>query len=877
MWRLAGFSRRSRRAQSVLFAVAVGLLVAVVAVDPLLTRSFRFALVRFHVASLDVSSQQVQLLTAGGEPQVAAHLERAVDPRVRAVTGPPAVLRLVQVTWPQRSIGATLLGTADGCAHVHLVAGRCPTARNEVILPEGQVEALMRPKLRLGAELTVKGADYDFLSPDLTPQKKLKFVGVYTAPDNARFWGGLSVGSYSQTTPTYWLTAPATFHGHPPTSTVPQGDMTSPDVSWSGISTALYYQLAPHRITPSTLAHAVAGMHASEMRLGSGVSVTEALSSVYAETNTDVRQAGQILPFLLLQLGAVLLILLAQVTSYLATVRRSEAAVLKMRGNGAAGVLQLGARELLPAGVAGLLGGVALAYAVDQLVRVWWLPGHVGPAWLWSTLVAAGATGLVLAGMWWIIWWSMAHEPISALLRERPSRRRGVWLSAPTAALGAACLAGVVLTATKSLTGAPAQLTPVLLAGLVAIMIGALLAPVAARLVTRLLRRRRPAGALAIAQLGRRAGIVTALGTLIITSALLTLSVSVFARGADNRAARSAADLGANAVLHVTAGVVTVHPGDLIAAIDAVDPHHRYFTPAVQIYSSTSFGSTVLGVIPADMQRLGSRIGVSQPVPWSKLEGHQDPSEPAALAATWTTNAAVGSTVTAPTMGDVNGPFRITGTAPYIPGAGATTIVANLAVMNQAGDRVDRLSYQVFSATQNPRLLHRLDVALLRAGFASTTTQTMDQARAGYAATATAWAMDLSIVVCALSVLAALVSVMLVAVASRADRARDLRALRTGGLSARVLRRATIGEFLLLSLAGGVVGSVTAPLAAWLTGRAMLWWSTPPAQPVTRTGFQWPFGTSAAAGLIVLLLLAATVFGTWIVRSAELSESGRST
>ncbi|WP_446666653.1 FtsX-like permease family protein [Flexivirga sp. B27] len=129
--------------------------------------------------------------------------------------------------------------------------------------------------------------------------------------------------------------------------------------------------------------------------------------------------------------------------------------------------------------------------------------------------------------------------------------------------------------------------------------------------------------------------------------------------------------------------------------------------------------------------------------------------------------------------------------------------------------------------------------------------------------------MNLSIVVSALSVLAALVSVVLVAVASRADRERDLRALRTGGLPRRVVRAATVGEFVLLALVGSVIGAATAPFAAWLTGRTMLWWSTPPDQPLTKTGFQWTAGVSAAIALIVVLVVVATAFGTRIARSAS--------
>ncbi|WP_446667106.1 hypothetical protein, partial [Flexivirga sp. B27] len=72
----------------------------------------------------------------------------------------------------------------------------------------------------------------------------------------------------------------------------------------------------------------------------------------------------------------------------------------------------------------------------------------------------------------------------------------------------------------------------------------------------------------------------------------------------------------------------------------------------------------------------------------------------------------------------------------------------------------------------------------------------------------------------------------------------------------------------LLALVGSVIGAATAPFAAWLTGRTMLWWSTPPDQPLSQTGFQWMAGATAAVSLTLLLLMVAAIFGTRVGRSA---------
>lgn len=852
MMRLASIARRHRFGHAVLFAITICLLVGTAAVDPLLTRSFSHAVVSFHADAEGVVGSQVQI-TANGSgaatPEDFAkrisvpRLEKLLDPRVRAVVGAPLVSRYGTTQWLQATVPVTVQSNVGQCRHLKLLQGHCPTALGQVMVSAATLRQALTG-LHVGSVVT--------LGDDTNAAVKTRIVGVYTMSAKDPFWGGSDITAFDGQS----ITSAATL-----LTTVPTIERIT------ALTASVSYPVRASALTPATLSSAAAGARA--MSKTDSATVFQSLDQIYQSTKVDVHQVGQILPYLLLQLGLVLLILLVQVTSFCATVRRGEAAVLKMRGNGTAGIVRFAAHEFLPSYIVGAVAGLGLAYAVDALVRRWWLPGNVGAAWSWTSVWVALATAAGIALVWVLCWWLMAHEPISALLRSRPQRHRGAQLSLPAAMLGVVCLVGVVLTATKNLTGAPVQVVPVLLAGLVATVVGGLLAPIAARLVRRLLARRRASGALAVAQLGRRAGVVTAIATLIITSALLTLSVSVFARGAANREARAAADVGAQALVNVTVGTARTTPQSLLQAVHSVDPRHREFTPVVGINASSPQGVSTLGVVPGDLARIGVRTGLKQQVPWSALSGGSD-SAPSALVSTWSMASAKGSTVTAPTMADVDGSFTVAGTAPYIPGVGARTIVVDLDSMLKAGDRPDNLFYQVFSSTEDPKRLAALNAAVRRAGFGGVDLQTITKARAGYDATATAWAMNLSIVVAVLSVFAALTSVVLVAVASRSDRRRDLRALRTGGVAHRVLRRATVGEFVLLALVGSVIGAATAPVAAWLTGRTMLWWSTPPAMPVTRTGFQWGAGSIAGIGLAVLLIVVAAGFGTRLAaKSAE--------
>ncbi|MBB2892835.1 ABC transporter permease [Flexivirga oryzae] len=852
MNRLATIARRHRIGHAVLFAVAVCLLVATAAVDPLLTRSFSHAVVSFHADAEGVAGSQVVISTrsaartGGHEPTSVNQAGKLLDPRVRQVVGDPVVSHTGVSFWRQGDVPVTMRSTAGQCHHLAVLQGHCPAKAGEVLVSRQTARKAVKG-LHLGSVISLGG--------DPKHIQQVRVAGIYTMSVRDSFWRGTDIAHFDADSSASGATLLAT------TATVRRTTSMSVSLSYPVRSTAL---------TPDSLKAAAAGARAMEK--SGRAYITEHLNSVYWATAEDVYQVGRILPFLLVQLGVVLLILLVQVTSFFATVRRGEAAVLKMRGNGTAGVVRLGALEFLPPGVIGVVGGLALAYGVDELVRRAWLPGNVAASWNWESAWAAVGTALFIAALWLVCWWRMAREPIGALTRARPPRRRGARLSLPAAVVAAACLLGVGLTATKSLKGGPVQVTPVLLAGFVAILVGALWAPVTGRLVRRLLRGRRPAGALAVAQLGRRAGVVTAVTTLIITSALLTLSVSVFARGADNRAARTAADLGAPALVHVTLGPKWVKPGALIRAVRSADPTRREFTPAVKIAAATSDSNATLGVVPADMERIGLRTGLTDPVPWSAIGSGGWVSVPNALVSSWTTKSAVGSSVPAPTMADMDGQFRVAGAAPYIPGAGANTIVVDLPTMLRAGDRTDDVSFEVFSVTRDPHRLAALRQALERVGFKGIDVRTVQQVRAGYDATATAWAMNLSIVVSVLAVLAALTSVVLVAVASRADRRRDLRTLQTGGVSHRVVRSATVREFVLLGVLGSLVGALTAPVAAWLTGPTMLWWSNPPAQAVTRTGFEWRSGVLSAVGLIVLLALVGVGFGVRQARSTELRQ-----
>lgn len=859
---LSGIARRSRGGQSVLFAVVICLLVGATSVSPLLTRSFSWALVRYHASLQGAVSGQVTLSGDASTPY--RKLVAAVDPRVRAVTAPPSGADYTNVNWTLGT--ARLQYTTGECAHVKLVSGRCPTGRNEVMLSEAGYAHTSH--LRLGEKLPITESN-----PSVSdhPHKTMTFVGVFTADPNDPVWGGIDVGQFAQGSlpdiPTqYWLTSRSTFEGPTRTEPAPKGrGRTNGPVTtvagWTHLQHSAIFPIKSGGLTPARLQAAVAGLAATGRHIPSSVNISEPLSNVRADTRGDLDQVGQILPLLLVQLAAVLLILLAQLIAHLASVRRSEAALLKLRGHGVGGVIGFGFAEFTPSFVLGGAAGLALAYGVDWFARTIWLPGHVPTAWNWPALLIGVVTSLAVLGIWAIIWRRMADQPITSLLRARPERSRGIRVSSTLAAVAALCIAGVLLTATHTLTGAPVLITPILLAALVALVVFIAISPVAGAAVRRLLRAQRPAAALSTAQMGRRAGVGAALITLIISTTLLTLSLSIYARGDDNRAARAASDIGAVTSLSVVASSPGPTSQDFVDAVTKADPTHSHYTPVVTIQPVVSGETGTVGVIPADMERIGTKTGVRHAIPWTLLAKNAGSGTSAALIATSGSPARVGSDLTAPTMAFVDGPFRVVGSAPYIPGIDPSMLVTDLRTMLAAGNRTQNVTYQVLGDTTDSRLQSALTRALHRAGFDKVTVTTAAQRKRLYDASATAWATNVSLVVSVMAVIAAVTSILLVAVASRGERRDDLMALRTAEVPGHTLRRATVGEFGLIAFIGGTIGVLCAPAAAYLIGPTMPWWATKPPIPVTATGFQWVVGSIGGISLVMLLVVVAAGCG----------------
>ncbi|WP_146202611.1 FtsX-like permease family protein [Branchiibius hedensis] len=857
MTSLVARARSSRRGQHVVVTVVVALIVATVALIPLVERSFSSALVDYRVQQLPPVSAQVEVDAPQRYGQDYQHMASYVDPRLRAVTQAPVETTQVTGMWADQNVLVLVQSTVGQCQQITITTGRCPEAANEILVSDAALAAQKVSGLTIGARLTVGQINGSALPAQL-PKKALTVVGSFTAAPTS-YWGGVNPARYAPPNPAHsapnqvWLTGPATFEAA-------QG--------WFSPNLSVRFPLKNDAITANTLATAVAGAAKTSSAMPDGVTVTEPLTQIQQDIATDLDQVKQLVPLLFVQLLILVLILAYQVFSLLTNLRRSDAAVLKMRGHDRRSLLRFAVGEFAGAVLLGLPLGLLVAYLAAAAIGAFILPTGTMPAWNWWALVWGVLAVLVAIALLALIWARMTRTPIIDLMRAAPRRVRGVPVALIVA--GALAFAGVILAATGNLTGAPSLLVPTLAAIVLATLLAAGLGVVGAALVRRLFSTGRATGALGLAQTIRRPGVVTVLTTLIIATTLVSFSASLLMRGDENRQARASADVGAAVVVGASSSVTgAVDPSALLEAVDKTDPGHTQLTPVVEISAASDNALATVGVIPSDMQRIAATDGLSSNIPWDALK---QPGSPTALSAIVPDAVATrtGVQLTAPSMADRDGQVNVVGTTAYIPGVPLRAVVVDLKTMLAGGSRTDQVLESVWSSSTDPALLQRLTDNLSAAGFDLINVNTIAKQRAEYDATATAWSMHLSLLLGAAAVLVALLSLATMVTATRRQRAVDVRSLAAAGVPRRMVSRATTMEFLLVAVVAAVLGLVAAPVGASIVGDSLPWWSTPPDYPVTRTGFAWPAGV----GAVVVLFVVLAVIAVWVSRRALRAAGG---
>lgn len=860
-------ARARRRQQGVLLGVVAGL-VAFAALLPLMTGSIARTMVDNRVRDLGALGRTVEVraLPDGGTVPSTASLAPLLGPQWDGIASP--VVQQQRITAVATVAGATgrvtLLGRAGFCDRVRVTAGRCATSRFEVMVPGAP-----------GKTGGVVPGDRVVLVQDngvnVPVRRTLLVTGLFTPREPAAdYWSATTVpqgvaipaGAEGRTVqPPTWLTPLASFTGTVPppvdrNGPPPPADRESPrSLGWSNVQTTAFRQLIPLAFSYDKLDQARGAVERTRSLASAAqppVDVTENVTFLDEGVRGDVEQVQVIAPLLLAQLVLLQVVLVWVVLRALLTQRRTEVALVRLRSPGARGARRLVLGELLPPVLVGLPVGLALAYALQALLRTIWVPGPAG--WSWPALAAGAAAAAVCVVLLLVLVRGVVRTPISALLRTVPPRQRRWSLSAVETVLLTLAAGMLLAVATGNLSGAPVLVTPLVIALAVGLLVGGLLVPLGNRVAGRLLDRGRLPSLLALTGLARRPSTRQLILALTAAGALLAFGASTLVLGQANRAAATSAQTGAPVRLLAIDASATVDPQNLVRVVDQVDRQRQHLAPVFRVRSGSSDGPVALLGEPGPMTRIASKVnGID---PWARLGDASSGNASAggaglpAVVASWSAPATEGG-FTAPSLRQADTEYVVAAQVPLVPGGEANTFVTPLAPQLRAADRRD-LTAEIWSDGSDPALEQRAIAALRGAGYSGVTVERASTTQRRLDESASAYGLQLGLVVAAGSVVVAVLVLVAVLSSQAAGRRRERAALERAGVSRAVLGRAgrletglTVAPLLL----GGAVGWLGARLAA----PSIPWFTQPPPFPVAQeTPPVLPAVLAVGAGLVVV-------------------------
>ncbi len=512
----------------------------------------------------------------------------AVDPLAQARTTVPSLLVVpgaVHVFGASQtgnvtagSVTATLpVAYRDGmCEHL-TVAGRCPRAPDEALLTTAQAEHL---GLRVGDPLQIKPAFGDGQSATL--------VGTYAFTDpGGPYWAGTryvgQLGHGSAAADPVFVSL-STYGGPALQQVLLTDDVRLPDDAYRGSAGAGLSTLvgaAAHRLNPEGYSTDFTG---------------QALADRLAGDQQTIRVGVPVGAAALLALCWFAFFLAGR---YAARERRTEIALLKLRGAGTGRQLRLAAGQVVAPMLGGALLGGALGVAAARALAGAVRPDSQ-PAALRACLVTAGAAvvGALLAVL--LAQWRTLRTPVAELLRGVPPRRRG-WRTDLVDLLVVAVAVAAGYQAKAQGTGRAAGLAP-LARGLVTLAAALLLARLVGLLVAGLggsaLRAGRLRFALGALQITRRPGMDRVFALLMVAVAGLVTSAVDWSAASAARDARASQEIGAATVVSVQSD----NRSHMMAAVRAADPTG---THAMAVVYRPQAGTTP-AVLAVDAGRLAA-------------------------------------------------------------------------------------------------------------------------------------------------------------------------------------------------------------------------------------------------------------------------------
>lgn len=585
---LAGLRFRRSTAAVVLVLGTVASAAAVVA--PLYSRAAEESVLRSTLASEDAYTLAVQLrvppgaaVARVGAPDAALTGAQGVAAARRQLLPPafgaPQLAYVGDASYvpgagPFR--GGRVVGQLvqrDGvCAHLILVAGRCPVRPNETLV-SGRSLALVGARLGAPLPLVLAGAA---TADGGQRTLNLQVVGVFDPPPSVQS--------------AYWAGHPYFAAFYPQTSNKGLDEVPpTADPVFVGPGTA-----AAARITTWTVD---TPLLPGEVRLGdtgrlqqqldglfgvaqrSLLTVTSQLPSALTKADAGRRLVRVAAPLAVTQLVLLSWWALSLVVGAAAEERSPELGLAKLRGLSSGSTTRFGLAEVLlllllaaPAGT--LIGYLAVRAAAPSVFA----PGTtIELRWpVLLTVLVAVAGGLVTAAL---SSRQVLRRPVTELLRRVPPRRRRR-AGLAEVIVGVLAVAGVVqLAGDRGGTPSPlAALAPGLVAVAGGLVAGRLLVTVARRRGAAALRRGRAGAAAGWAGMARRPGSARIAAVLAVASCLLLVGVQAWSVAQRNRYERSAAETGADVVLHTRAANSRL----LLTAVRAADPGGRYAMAVVE-------------------------------------------------------------------------------------------------------------------------------------------------------------------------------------------------------------------------------------------------------------------------------------------------------
>jgi putative ABC transport system permease protein len=610
---------RRRRGQALAVVLAAAFLVAAAVAVPAYLAAADDRMVSDEWSAAPVSER---LLTARSAIAMDQPRDRTFESSGATTAGPGFTPIFAAETDLSIVIGGEIyvqprLVFRDGaCAHVRLVAGRCPTATDEVMV-SGALAA--RLHVAAGQLLPARPAITDpqeGLVPDRRyPLTTLAIAGVYRVVD---------------TTDPYW--ADQAYFG--PDVTRARGT-TEPVFGSRGTLEAL-----PHEKNRETYDYlldraAVRAGRLDELRgqvrdasrrlSAGGAQQTSRIMELLDRIDQDRTTLRVVLPLAAVPLWVLGWLLLYFAVGYAAQARRGEVGLVRMRGTPLLRRWWVTGGEAIAAVLIGvpvgfLLGLFGARAAAEMLVpddRPLPTPLLSTVDWKYAGVgLAAGLLAALLATR------SGVAGSVVNLLRRVPPRSarwRGMALEAVVVILGVAAAVQLRQSSAGSAAapaggGAPAEPTGVLAAApalvvlAVAVLAARLVVPVAAASGGRAVRRGRLGRGLGALALARRPGVAALLVLLILAVGDLVLAAGTAQVASAARSERVRVTVGAPHVL----AIAPTTRGQVINAVRAADPQGRY-AMAVTRFAGTDGAPDVLAVDTTRLARVATWDGRGVP------------------------------------------------------------------------------------------------------------------------------------------------------------------------------------------------------------------------------------------------------------------------